>query len=139
MSREAISYITKVMNLLSADELNSFYNGCGSSIHVLRMFRLPDIYAKKFKTCCDWHDIAYWVGGSWEDRAAYDKEFYRRLKSACGKELKSRFWAWVCYCAVRDGGFASFEYGKKKTVEELKIIAQRRVDTALQLVIHLDR
>ena len=128
MSRESVCYVTKVMNLLSSEEANCFYNGCGSSIHVLRMFRLPETYARKFKICCDWHDIAYWIGGDREDRLAYDIEFYRRLKSICGNDLKNRFWAWVCYRAVRDGGFASFEYGRKKTIDEMKKIAQGLAD-----------
>jgi hypothetical protein len=57
--------------------------------------RWPDA---SWKACCITHDIAYWCGGSEQDRKEADQELKRCVNN------KTRVWGNIIYAGVRIGG-----------------------------------
>ena len=73
-------------------------NGCSCS---------PDwIGPIDLRTACHWHDHAYSVGGSEDDRLLADRRFYDNLR-ACGL---GRFLSWIYFNRVRLWGVRHFRY-----------------------------
>ena len=74
----------------------SDFTSDGCSLFIDGTFEDPDLW----KECCLKHDIAYWQGGTEEEREAADTAFRECVKKKTGNaEL-----AEVMYQAVRQGG-----------------------------------
>lgn len=56
---------------------------------------------KQWEKCCEEHDLAYWAGGSWEERLEAD----RKLKE-CVEQAGDTAVAQIMYFGVRAGGTA---------------------------------
>ena len=59
---------------------------------------VPDIN-EKIRACCDAHDVAYWYGGTKQQRKQADHEFRQ-----CAKDAGHPFIAGLYYIGVRMGG-----------------------------------
>ena len=76
-------------------ELSDFSSD-GCSLFVDGTFENPELW----KECCLKHDIAYWRGGTEEERASADLAF----KSCVAKKTGNAELAELMYQAVRTGG-----------------------------------
>ena len=91
-------------------------NGCG-----------PRSWKKNIPTwhdteLCKAHDVAYFIGGTEDDRHKADYALYDGLRRQAMKEVVWRripmlIQAWLFYRAVRWQGSNFFHYGAKRTYE----------------------
>ncbi len=75
--------------------------------------------------CCA-HDLAYWVGGTQEDRRDADRALYEDLivrarPAWFGARTWMRFLAWCFYVSVRRKGSQYFHYGVPRTLADMKV------------------
>lgn len=122
-----VENLDRLFRALTSEQRAELYNGCGSAVKTLKVFRLPCWVSLSFQHCCAWHDVAYYVGGTPKDRAAADHEFFKRCIKVAWRESSPTllFWAFVAWRAVRRGGWLSFVYRRKpRTLAQLVAVAQ---------------
>ena len=83
----------------SAPQLADFKSD-GCSLFLDGTFKDPELW----KACCVEHDVAYWKGGTEEEREAADLKFRECILKKTGDEVLAR----VMYEAVRAGGGPHF-------------------------------
>ena len=105
----------------------------GCSLFIDGTFKNPELW----KGCCVEHDVAYWKGGTEEEREAADLKFRECILKKTGDETLAR----VMYEAVRAGGSPHFPTwyrwgygwpqgrGYKALTEEEKVLAKRKLAT----------
>lgn len=98
-----------VLELVLRKELRKLWNGVGSDRPLVGLFRPPAWICNLFGEASQFHDVAYWVGGTNEHREISDKEFERRcfdamLELGWLSRLKAHFWTAVCGDMVRNFG-----------------------------------
>ena len=91
-------------------------NDCGG--HLLDV---PDF---SFDPACWKHDVRYWVGNTSEDRKHADLQFYYDMQviiddMSWWRRVYMRPIAHLYYWGVRIGGGSRFNWGKKRTREDL--------------------
>lgn len=122
-----IGHVCAVRDALTEDERKFFCNGVGSKLAVLKWVKPPHDIQELFKAAADFHDVAYWLGGTPAQKAAADTYFFTLCMQAAYNEpgywhsLRCRGWAQGCQLAVRIGGEFSFEFRDRPlTLEELR-------------------
>ncbi len=104
---------------LTDEQIEFISDGCGKKGGWLDV---PDFI---FTASCDQHDINYWIGGTEDDRAKADRQFYDAmvLDSEAYPWYK-RYWykamAWIYYRAVRLCAASYFHHGEPKGHAELR-------------------
>lgn len=93
-------------------------NGCGGKGGWVRP---PALRSRVF---CDRHDVAYFAGGTEDDRRVADRRLYERIKQDASErpwwqQPTFRMQAWLYYRAVRLFGRRYFHYGEKRTLESV--------------------
>ena len=83
-------------------ELSSFTSD-GCSLFIDGTFENPELW----KDCCFKHDIAYWKGGTRDERAAADLAFKKCVERKTGNSELAE----LMYQAVRTGGEPYFQHG----------------------------
>lgn len=122
-----IQYVDAIVRTLALEDLGELVNGCGSEKFWLRWARFPRRYCQLFRDHCNWHDIAYYVGGNEKHKQIADFEFYRRMVGEAGIDVLGQVWAILGWRAVSRGGKLSFEYRKKPAkLDYLQAIAAAR-------------
>ena len=114
----------------SAEERLSDFKSDGCSLFVDGTFKEKDLW----RDCCVEHDVAYWRGGTREERLAADEKFRACVERKTGDKALAR----LMYEAVRAGGGPHFPtwyrwgYGwpqgrgyKALTDEELSAVEKR--------------
>lgn len=102
---------------LNADQLAHITSGCGNS-----KFDVPDWI---FRSACQGHDLAYWVGCTEDDRYLADLKFYGDMMVLAAKQpwYKRFFYygmAYTYYVGVRRFTKKYFFFGEaKRTLEDL--------------------
>lgn len=97
-------------------------NGCGGKGSYIP---IPDWI---FTASCDHHDFNYWIGGTEDDRAEADWQFYQAMLEDANSQTSwwkrgwYRWWAYVYYKAVRSFSSSYFYYGEERTLEDVKAI-----------------
>lgn len=103
-------------------------NGCGA-----KGFWVP-VPDWTFTASCDHHDFNYWLGGTKEDRAKADWQFYQAMcNDAKEAPWYKRGWyatmAWVYYRAVRYYSARFFPFGEMKTLEDVQELVRQHDST----------
>ena len=105
----------------------------GCSLFIDGTFKNPELW----KGCCVEHDVAYWQGGTAEEREAADLKFRECILEKTGDKALAR----VMYEAVRAGGSPHFPTwyrwgygwpkgrGYKALTDEEKVLAERKLAT----------
>lgn len=98
-----------VLELVRRKELRKLWNGVGSDRPIVGAFRPPAWVCNLFGEASQFHDVAYWVGGTDEHREIVDEEFSRRcfdavLELGWWQRVKATFWTAVCGDMVRNFG-----------------------------------
>ena len=113
MRQDYISFIDTQMLDKRAIEL---YNGVGSNLWYLSWVNsyIPEDIVELFEPAAIWHDVAYSLGGTDEQRMWADTHFEQLIMDACYTlqgyaRIRARFWARVCFVGVRTGGTISWE------------------------------
>lgn len=97
-------------------------NGCGGKGSYVPV---PDFI---FEASCDHHDFNYWLGGTEEDRAEADRQFYEAMLRDADSQGSwytrawYRWWAYVYYKAVRHFASSFFNYGDERTLEDVEAV-----------------
>lgn len=84
----------------SAEERLSDFKSDGCSLFVDGTFKDKDLW----RDCCVEHDVAYWRGGTREERLAADEKFRACVERKTGDKALAR----LMYEAVRAGGGPHF-------------------------------
>lgn len=105
-------------------QISKIANGCGSKGFGMAV---PDFV---FEESCNRHDIGYWIGGSEVDRKAIDVRYYYDMKNDARKAswFKRPFYfmtAWIYYKFVRMFGKPFFNFGPKKTRDDLLKLTEK--------------
>ena len=98
---------------LTEEQVAFISNGCGT-----KNLRIS-VPVFTYEEACIRHDFDYSIGGNRRDRLVADKRFlYGMLDASDGwvNKIKAR----IFYMLVRTFGWISFNYGTKKTLEDLK-------------------
>lgn len=104
---------------LTPEQQEAITNGCGPKGGWLDP---PDWF---FEASCDWHDFAYWRGGTEDDRLKADWGFYQAMirdtrRAPWYLRPTLRFQAWLYYTAVRLFARSQFHYGEMRGLDDLR-------------------
>lgn len=110
-------------------QISQLSNGCGA-----KKFTIRPPYHLFFEASCHIHDINYWIGGDKKDRKKADKGFYKYMKSDVSKFYSwynpkrwyFKAWCWIYYLAVRWFGGFCFNFGEKKTQQDVNLITPKK-------------
>lgn len=124
--------LTLTYESLSADERASLCNGCGGKATI----DVPDFHSTE---TCNRHDLAYWIGGTEDDRAVADYRLWDDMRRDARAALP-RWWqvfqrqalyavAWTYYQAVRREAASHFHFGTPRGRAELdaRMASRRKV------------
>jgi hypothetical protein len=114
--REYIDYIYRTLGGLSEYQREKICNGVGSGARGWKAVRPPSRIRKLFLRAADFHDLAYYLGGTEQHRAWADAEFFSAVLEAAYTEegwrrIYARAWAVACINAVRV--FGGFSWNRK--------------------------
>ena len=112
-----INHVDTVFIGLNVEQYESYCNGVGSKHWLLEWAKVPPDIEATFRTASDFHDVAYWLGGTAQQRAWADCEFFARIMEAAYSfegnyfsQLRLRAWAQLCQLAVRLAGDVTWEH-----------------------------
>ena len=108
------------------DRADRLYNGVGSDLSYLSWANgyIPDDIVALFEDAAIWHDVAYSLGGTDEQKMWADTHFEQLIMDAAYSlkgwaRIRARFYARVCFVGVRTGGTLSWKRREKPlTIEE---------------------
>ena len=98
---------------LTRQQINFISDGCGKKGGFLNV---PDFI---FTASCDQHDINYWIGGTKEDRAKADRQFYQAMLNDANAYPWYNRWrykvlAWLYYKSVSLFAASFFYHGEQR-------------------------